>query len=261
MSDFPWIKSYPPGMQWDVELPVMPAQQILDDAAEKWGDKTALNFMGRKISYRDLQAMTDQAAKGFQALGVGPGTHVGLYLPNTPHYVISFFGVLKAGGTVVNYSPLDAEKVIGHKVEDSQTDIIVTLDLTVLYPQIDKMLGQTRLQKIVIGNMAEMSAQPEATAAYLKQASMLADVGFDAQHIAFATLLDNDGVYHAHPIGDPAKALAVLQYTGGTTGLPKGAMLTHGNLTAATAQFLTTTAGDPPILQEGQERVLAVLPL
>ncbi|MBC7500134.1 MAG: AMP-binding protein, partial [Herminiimonas sp.] len=161
----------------------------------------------------------------------------------------------------VNYSPLDAEKVIGHKVEDSQTDIIVTLDLTVLYPQIDKMLDQTRLQKIVIGNMAEMSAQPEATVAYLKQAGMLAEVGFDAQHIAFATLLDNDGVYHAHPIGDPAKALAVLQYTGGTTGLPKGAMLTHGNLTAATAQFLTTTAGDPPILREGQERVLAVLPL
>ena len=80
-------------------------------------------------------ALTDRAAKGLQQLGVGPGVHVGLYLPNTPHYVIAFFGVLKAGGTVVNYSPLDAAKVLAHKIEDSRTDVLVTLDLAALYPQ------------------------------------------------------------------------------------------------------------------------------
>ena len=127
MADFPWIKSYPAGVRWDAELPIMPVSQILDDAAEKWPDHPALDFMGRKISYRELQQVVNRAAKGFQQIVVKPGVHVGLYLPNTPHYVISFFGVLKAGGTVVNYSPLDAEKVLDHKVEDSETDIIVTL--------------------------------------------------------------------------------------------------------------------------------------
>lgn len=261
MADFPWIKSYPAGMRWDADLPILPAQQILDDAAEKWPDNTAISFMGRKITYRELQHHVNCAAKGFQALGVKPGVHVGLYLPNTPHYIISFFGVLKAGGTVVNYSPLDAEKVLGHKLEDSETDIIVTLDLQLLYPQMRNMLGKTRLQKIVLGSIAEMSAHPEPVNAQLKQAGMLAEVQWDAQHVKFSQLLDNDGTYQEYPIGDPATALAVLQYTGGTTGLPKGAMLTHGNLTSATAQMMSTVTGERNVLEEGQERVLAVLPL
>ncbi len=93
-----------------------------------------------------------------QKLGVGPGVHVGLYLPNTPHYVIAFFGVLKAGGVVVNYSPLDAERVLEHKVEDSQTDILVTLDLAALYPQMERLLGKTRLKTLVVGELAEIHA-------------------------------------------------------------------------------------------------------
>ncbi len=261
MTDFPWTKSYPPGMHWDMALPISPAQQILDDAADRWPDHTAVSFMGRNITYRQLQDSANHAAKGFQALGVKPGVHVGLYLPNTPHYLISFFGILKAGGTVVNYSPLDAEKVLGHKIEDSQTDFIVTLDLALLYPQMSHMLGQTRLQKIILGSVAEMSAQPEAVNAHLQQAGLLATVAWDAQHITFDQLLDNDGVFQTYPIKDPATALAVLQYTGGTTGLPKGAMLTHGNLTAATAQIMSTTDGKPRVLEEGKERLLAVLPL
>ena len=84
--------------------------------------------MGRTLTYRELAALVDRATTGLQKLGVKPGIHVGLYLPNTPHYVISFFAILKAGGTVVNYSPLDAGKVLEHKVEDSQTDFVITLD-------------------------------------------------------------------------------------------------------------------------------------
>lgn len=217
--------------------------------------------MGKTISYRDLLDRVNRAAKGFQRLGVKPGVHVGLYLPNTPHYVISFFGVLKAGGTVVNYSPLDAEKVLEHKVEDSETDIIVTLDLATLYPQMRRLLGNTRLKTLVIGDMAEMSAQPEAVRAQLGAGGLLADVAVDESHLRFAQLLENDGAYVTHPVGDLKEAIAVLQYTGGTTGLPKGAMLTHANLTTAVAQLRAVTNGEPPVLEEGQERVLAVLPL
>jgi long-chain acyl-CoA synthetase len=128
-TEFPWIKSYPPGIHWDAELPVMPVPQLLDDSAARWPGLIAIEFKGKHITYRELQDLVNRAAFGFQQLGVKPGIHVGLYLPNTPHYIISFFGVLKAGGTVVNYSPLDAERVLEHKVEDSETDIIVTLDL------------------------------------------------------------------------------------------------------------------------------------
>jgi long-chain acyl-CoA synthetase len=262
MNDHPWIKSYPPGVRWDAPLPLMPVQQILDDAAARWPDHAALEFMGRKISYRELLDLCDRAAAGFQQLGVGPGVHVGLFLPNSPQYVISFFGVLKAGGTVVNYSPLDAARVLEHKIEDSRTDIMVTLDLAALYPQMRRLMGHSRLQKLVTGSLADMSGHPDGVRAHLQGAGMLAEVQADAFHVAFSALLDNDGRYQPHPLpADLHEAIAVLQYTGGTTGLPKGAMLTHGSLSAACSQIMAVVSGDPPQLEEGREKLLAVLPL
>ena len=169
MTEHPWIKSYPPGVRWDADIPLMPVQQILEDSAARWPDNPALDFMNRRISYRDLGHLSDRAASGFQKLGVRPGVHVGLYLPNTPHYVIAFFGVMKAGGTVVNYSPLDAEKVLEHKVGDSETDILVTLDLKALYPQMGRLLGTTRLKTLVVGNVAEMTPAPEAVRAQMSK--------------------------------------------------------------------------------------------
>ena len=260
MDQHPWIKSYPTGVHWDAKLATMPVPQILEQSAARWPDKPAIDFMGKKVTFRELDDLANRAASGFQQLGVGPGTHVGIYLPNTPHYPITFFGVLKAGGTVVNYSPLDAEKVLEHKIEDSETDILVTLDLSVLYPQMGRLLGKTRLRKLVIGSIAEMTPAPEAVRSQLAAAKQLADVPADDKHVAFQDLLANDGKYTRHPLGDLTEAIAVLQYTGGTTGLPKGAMLTHANLSAATSQYVETTRTDPPVLEEGKERVLAVLP-
>jgi long-chain acyl-CoA synthetase len=261
MTEYPWTRSYPDGVTWDAALAVTMLPQLLDDAVAKWPQRPALEFMGRQISYQQLQNLVNQAAKGFQQLGVKPGVHVGLFLPNTPHYVISFFGILRAGGTVVNYSPLDAAQVLQHKIADSQTDLLVTLDMSMLYPQMAAMLGQTRLQKIIVGSVAEMSAQPEAVRAKLAQAGQLCAIPADAQHLSFNHLCDNDGQFTPIAESDPTQTLAVLQYTGGTTGLPKGAMLTHANLTAACSQIMETLNLKPPILFEGQERVLAVLPL
>ena len=261
MSETPWIKSYPPGVRWDADLPTSAVPQLLHDAVKRWADQPALEFMGKRTSYRELQTQVDQATKGFQALGVKPGVHVGLFLPNTPHYVICFFAILQAGGTVVNYSPLDAEKVLAHKIEDSHTDILVTLDMVMLYPQMAKMLSHTRLKKIIVGNIADMSPYPDAVKANLQQAGQLCAIPDDAHHLLFAQLIDNDGHYLPVAETDPAETIAVLQYTGGTTGLPKGAMLTHANLTTACSQIIETTHVDPPILEEGKERLLAVLPL
>ncbi len=257
MSDHPWIKSYPPGVDWNAALETSAVAEILSQSARRWPGNAALEFMGRTITYAELDGLADRAAKGLQNLGVGPGVHVGLYLPNSPHYPIAFFGVLRAGGVVVNYSPLDAEKVLEHKVADSETDILVTLDLAALYPQMSGLLGKTRVKHLVIGDLAEFSAQPQGVRAHLAAGKQLADATPDPRHVAFASLIDNDGAPTRHPVADPAQTIAVLQYTGGTTGLPKGAVLTHANLTAAVSQCMQTTK---PILTPGAERVLGVLP-
>jgi long-chain acyl-CoA synthetase len=260
MTEAPWIKSYPKGVRWDANLPTMPLQEILEESAKKWADKPAVEFMGRRITYRELNDLANRAAKGLQNLGVKPGIHVGLYLPNTPHYLIAFFGVMKAGGTAVNYSPLDAERVLEHKVEDSQTDFLVTLNLKALYPQMGRLLGKTRLKKLIVGDLAEMSGAPDMVRGQMTKTDQLASVASDDRHLTFQQLLENDGSYQAYPIPDLKEAIAVLQYTGGTTGLPKGAMLTHANLSSATSQYVESTRTEPPVLEEGQERILAVLP-
>lgn len=261
MSDMPWLASYPAGMRWDRPIRPAPLPKLLDDAVAKWGDRPAVEFMAKRLTYRELGALSDRAAKGLQALGVGPGVHVGLFLPNTPHYMIAFFGVMKAGGTAVNYSPLDAAKVLEHKIGDSRTDVLVTLDMAALYPQMAAMLGTTRLKHLVVGSMAEMTPAPDAVQAQMKAGKQLAEVAWDDPRLlSFAKLLDNDGAYTRHPIDDPTEAIAVLQYTGGTTGLPKGAMLTHANLWAATEQYIESVQGIPPVLVEGEERFLGVLP-
>ena len=258
----PWTPSYPPGMRWDVDLALKPVAQFLDDAVAQWPDRPCIEFMGRVITYRELGELSDRAAQGFQALGVKPGVHVGLYLPNTPQYPIAFFGVIKAGGVVVNYSPLDAERVLSHKVEDSQTDFLVTLDLAAMYPQMGRILAGSRLKKLIVGSLPDFSGAPGPIRAQLDGAKMLVPVPTDDQHMSFSALLDNDGKgVQRHPVGDLKEEVVVLQYTGGTTGLPKGAMLTHANLGAASAQYLESTRGEPPILAPGVERFLIVLPL
>jgi long-chain acyl-CoA synthetase len=260
MNDKPWINSYPPGVRWDAEIVPRPVQSILDDAVAKWPDRPAIDFMGKRITYRDLGDLANRAARGLQQLGVKPGVHVGLYLPNTPHYIIAFFGVLKAGGTVVNYSPLDAAKVLEHKIEDSRTDFLITLDMASLYPQMAGMLGKTRLKKLVVGSLGEITADPDGVTTEMKASGQLSKVAWDDLHISFGQLTDNDGAFAAYPLADPTETIAVLQYTGGTTGVPKGAMLTHANLSSACQQAWETTRGNPPVLVEGQERMLAVLP-
>lgn len=250
-----WLKSYPATMQWDAELPACPVWELLDHAVAAYPDNPAIDFLGEKMNYRELGDLIARAARGFQDLGVGPGVHVGLYLPNTPHYFIAFMGVLRAGGIVVNYSPLDAERTLAQKIEDSQTSIMVTMDLAALYPKMANLNGDSRLKKLVVGNVAEFAKN--ATAEQKAQLGPSVDVQYDDHCRSFASLLDNDGRYTVHPVNDPATTLAVLQYTGGTTGAPKGAMLTHANLTSGCSQ-LQAILDDS--LKPGQERVLAVLP-
>jgi long-chain acyl-CoA synthetase len=259
-APYPWLKSYPERMRWDLDITPTSVPRILADTVARIPDQHVIDFMGRRFTYQELDELTDRGAAGLQALGVEPGVHVGIFLPNSPHTIIAFFSILKAGGTVVNYSPLDAAQVLEHKIEDSETDVLFTLDLAALYPQIAPMLDRTRLRKLIVGEVAEMTAAPDAVRQQMRSGKQLADVAWGDRVVRFADVLKNGGRYQRHPITDLAGTIAVLQYTGGTTGLPKGAMLTHANLSAACAQYTESTHYEPPLLEFGKERLLGVLP-
>jgi len=250
-----WSKHYPAAIDWNTPIPVKPLFAILDDSVHRFKDRPCLDFLGRRYTYGEVGALVDNAASGFQKLGVGKGIKVGLFLPNCPQYVISYFGVLKAGGTVVNFSPLYSEPELMQQIEDSHTDIMVTLNLKVLYPKMAAMLAKTRLKKLVVGTMPEVLPFPKSLLFPLVKSKDIAAVPNDSDHVSFRELLNNDGRFSS-PLIDPMEDIAVLQYTGGTTGVSKGAMLTHRNIYANTAQAAMWFTGAEP----GRERMLGVLP-
>ncbi len=255
-SAHPWEKSYPENVDWNAPLPTGALHRLLDDAVARFGDRPAIDFMDKITSYRELGEQANKAAQGFQKLGVGKGKKVGIFLPNCPAFVAVYYGVLKAGGTVVNYNPLYAIEEIKHQIEDSETDILVTLDLSILYDKARLALDQTRLTHLVIVSMAEMLPGLKKLLFPIVKRSEIAKVPRDSRHLRFSALLDNPG--RPTPVEIDAKEdIAVLQYTGGTTGTSKGAMLTHANLSANVAQGAMMMPG----ADEGSEVMVGVLPL
>ncbi len=252
---YPWLNAYPANVKWDVAYPPRPLYALLDDTVERFRRRPAIDFLDRKYSYAELGALVNRAAKGFQKLGVVKGTKVGLFLPNCPQFIVCYYGVLKAGGTVVNYSPLYSEPELKHQIEDSDTDIMVTLGLKVLYPKMKSLLGQTRLKTLVIGNIQEALPFPKNWLYPHLRKQDIAAVAWDDKHIRYSDLISNDGAFAPVAI-DPKEDIAVLQYTGGTTGLPKGAMLTHHNLASNAEQARQWFAQ----AREGEERMMGVLP-
>ena len=256
MSDqHPWLGKYPNHVSWDAEIPEKPLFALLDDAVAQYSANESMDFLGKTYSYAELGDMVAHAAAGFQELGVGKGVKVGLFLPNCPQFVVAFFGILKAGGTVVNYSPLYSEEELLHQIEDSETDIMVTLGLKALYPKMAAMLRDSRVGTLVVGALQDALPFPKNLLFPLLKSGDIAKVPNDSSHVAFRQLLNNEGSY-ATPEIDVRDDIAVLQYTGGTTGTAKGAMLTHANLYANTRQALMWD----PDLDHGNERMMGVLP-
>ena len=255
-SVHPWEKSYPENVDWNAPLPTGALHRLLDDAVARFADRPAIDFMDRITTYRELGEQANRAANGFQKLGVGKGTKVGILLPNCPAFVAVYYGVLKAGGTVVNVNPLYAIEEIKSQIEDSETDILVTLDLSILYDKARIALDQSRLTHLVIVSMAEMLPGLKKLLFPIVKRSEIAKVPRDSRHVRFSALLDNPG--RPTPVEIDAKEdIAVLQYTGGTTGTSKGAMLTHANLSANVAQGAMMMPG----ADEGSEVMVGVLPL
>src|SRR3954447_9062383 len=255
-AEYPWERSYPPDIDWRAEIPAAPLYRLMDDAVARFADRPCIDFMDKRYTYAQIGALVDRAARGFQALGVRKGSKVGLFLPNTPYFVICYYGILKAGGTVVNFNPLYAEREVAKQIEDSDTDIMVTLDLAVLYGKIAKMLQETRLKQIIVAKMADILPFPKNWLFPIIKRKDIAKIPSDHRHVPFARLISNSG--KPEPVAiDPRQDVAVLQYTGGTTGVPKGAMLTHANIYANALQSRMWCSD----ARLGEERMLGVLPL
>ncbi len=251
----PWAVRYGHPVPWDTTFEALTVPALLDRAAAKTPDARCIDFLGRGYSYAEVARMADRAAEGFRKLGVRRGVKVGLFLPNCPHYVAAYYGAMKAGGTVVNFSPLYNADELADQVEDSGTEIMVCLDVAQLYPTIAEVLERTAIRRLVVGSLTEVLPRGKAMLYRLFKAKERSKVAADDRHIRFAALLDNGGLKDP-PAIDP-EDIALLQYTGGTTGTPKGAVLTHANLTANAQQV---NAVDPRA-GGGDDRILGALPL
>ncbi len=244
---FAWEASYPAGLSWDAPLDVMTLPQMLDGALAAHGDKPFIEFRGRRIGFAEFGARVDRAAAGLRELGVGPGVAVALYLPNVPYHPISFFAVLRAGGLVVHLSPLDPPRSLARKLVDSGARLLVAPDFSTMLPQALGLLAEGLIDHLVVGEDAAWGPGPPTQ-----------PIPPDPRILRFASLGEAARLGD-WPTGTPDD-IAVLQYTGGTTGLPRAAMLTHANLTAATAIYDTWGDGVSGGWQ-AQDRVLGVLPL
>ena len=245
----PGEQYYPEGVRWDSPIPRGTLPDLLSTAAADFGSRPAIEYRDRAISFVQLQDMVDVAASAFLRAGASTGASVALFLGNSPDHPVNFFGALKAGARVVHLSPLDGEIALTHKLKDSGARILVTSNLATLLPTALKFFDKGLLDKLIVCEDETWGAVGNPQAAI-------------PSNPAIVTF--NDFVKGAQP---PAKwpqvsadDIALLQYTGGTTGLPKGAMLTHGNLTSAVSIYDVWSAKQKAE-RNTIERVILVLPL
>jgi long-chain acyl-CoA synthetase len=246
----PGEKFYPEGVRWDDPIPRGTLPDLLSKAAEQYGARPAFEFRDRPIGYAELEAMVEVAASAFLRAGYGKNTSVALFLGNSPDHPVNFFGALKAGARIVHLSPLDGERALSHKLSDSGARVLVTSDLAALLPMALKFLQKGLLDRLIV-------CEDDHWGAVGNPHTPIPD---NPAIVTFRTFVQGA----AKPAQWPkvsADDVALLQYTGGTTGLPKGAMLSHGNLTSAVSIY--DVWGKPSREARGDaiERVICVLPL
>jgi long-chain acyl-CoA synthetase len=251
-----WEAAYPAGISWHFEVKPRGVYRLLDDAVAAYPTRTCLTFQGKKYSYRNLADLVGKVANGLRKFGVRRGTRVGLFLPNSPYFVICYYAILKAGGTVVNFNPLYAEREIARQIEDSETSIMITLDLQSLYSKIAKQLDHTCLKKVIVCPMNSALRFPLNHFFAWFRRKEVAEIPTDERHVMFHMLIRNAPDFEPPDI-DPERDVAVLQYTGGISGTPKGAMLTHANLYSNALQIKTFATWVKP----GNETSLVLIPL
>lgn len=246
----PGEQFYPEGVRWDDTIARGTLPDLLSVAAAEFAARPALEFRDRPISYTELEALVETAASAFLRAGYGKNTSVALFLGNSPDHPVNFFGALKAGARIVHLSPLDGEIALSHKLSDSGARILVTSNLSALLPTALKFLDKGLLDRLIVCEDDHWGKANTPQTALPDNPKIITYRQF------------TDGA--AKPASWPAMSaddVALLQYTGGTTGLPKGAMLSHGNLTSAVSVY--DVWGKPARAERNNpvERVICVLPL
>ena len=256
----PWLKYYPEGIPAEIDIPEKSLPQVFDEAVEKWRDKTAVIFYGRKITYSELRDHVDRFAAALFDLGVKKGDKVALYLLNCPQFIIAYFAALKVGATLTPISPVYVSREVKHQIEDSEAKVIVCQDL--LYDCVEK--AGVGLRTVILTGIGEYLPALKKFMAKTVVRSV-----YKKMEVPSTKIFEREGFYQFQSLIkkyppdppkiqiDPREDLAVLPYTGGTTGLPKGAMLTHYNLVANEAQGQAFWSR---VLEEGKEVVIAYLP-
>jgi long-chain acyl-CoA synthetase len=255
---------YPAGTRWDIDIPSRDLASLIDESIIKYADRPAMDFLGKTLTYHEFGQLVTKAAKGLEDMGVTKGSKVGLYMPNTPYYPIMFLATLRLGATVVNFSPLYTTEELRAQIKDSGTSVMVALDLKEMQDKAVQLLCEGTLKNVVRCPMGLMLPFIKSAAFQLFKSKDIAAYVNDKRIIPFGKLVANDGNYRSVVI-DP-QGTAVLQYTGGTTGVPKGAMLTHFNLVANCHQIQAFFGASPEkpdapgLIRPGQERFLAAIP-
>lgn len=242
-------------LPWATEFPPLSMVEMFEQSAARHGDKPLIDFLGRRYSYAETLDGANRVAAGLAGLGFGTGDRIGLFLPNVPHYLAAYFGILKLGATAVNFSPLYTVDELAHQVEDSGTRALFTISASQLLPTALQVLDRSGLERLIVGSVAGALPPTKSLFYRLFRGKEVAKRPDDTRITAFSALIANDGK-HDIPAIEPEKHLALIQYTGGTTGTPKGAMLSHQNLTA-NARQVEGLDPDPG----AEDRIIGVLPL
>ena len=253
-NTWPWLAHYPEAMNWHAEMPVKPLYALLDDTVALHPHQPAFDFMGKKWTYDELGKLVNRFACGLRKL-IKPGDRVGLLLPNCVYYPIAYFAILKCGGTVVNCNPLYTETELKHQILDSGARVMVTIDVTPIANKLFDLADACTLNTVIVCPMADILPFPTSLLYRLAKRKDIARIPADPRFRRYGEIVANDGKIVPHPV-DPRRDIAVLQYTGGTTGTPKGAMLTHANLYANAFQTKEFAMEMTP----GKDKMLAVIP-
>ncbi|WP_197969850.1 long-chain-fatty-acid--CoA ligase [Mesobacillus harenae] len=253
----PWLKQYPAEIPAVLDYKEQSVQEYLVQAADEFPEKSAIHFMGKEMSYKQLYESAKKFAGYLQYLGIEKGDRVAIMLPNMPASVIGYYGILLAGGIVVQTNPLYMERELEYQMKDSGAKAIITLDI--LFPRVSKVKDQTSLKHVIVTAIKDFLPFPKNLIypfIQKKQYGIIVNVKHEGTNHLFTEILKQpQKELQTHSV-DFAEDLALLQYTGGTTGFPKGVMLTHKNLVSNSAMSEAWLYK----CKRGEEIVLGILP-
>ena len=256
----PWLTSYAPGVVTDIELPAESLPEMLEASVQRHGNRVALDFFGSETTYTELGEQVGRAAEALRAVGVQAGDRVALVLPNCPQHVVAFYASLRLGAVVVEHNPLYTANELEHQLGDCGATVVVCWDKTA--PVIDELRAKTSVKIILAVDLTSalpwrmrLKLRLPVAKARAVRASMTGPVPTGV--LPWERIASSTGALDAAYPQPCPEDVALLQYTGGTTGTPRGAILTHRNLRANAAQGRAWMPG----LKDGEETVYAVLPL